>query len=160
MNDIPDWDRWNMDIAHKVGARSKDRSTQLGAVIVGPRNEPRSWGYNSFPRGIQDDVEERHIAPEKYFWIEHAERNAIYNAALHGASLSGCTLYCAWPPCVECARAIIQVGIIRVVIESFDMPKRWRTNMAKSVTMLKEAGVAIKKLGDTKDTPWDQIVFE
>jgi len=158
--EIPNWDVWNMNIADRVAARSKDQSTQLGAVIVGPLNEPRSWGYNSFPRDIIDDVPERHVAPEKYLWIEHAERNAIYNAALHGASLQGCTLYCPWPPCIECARGIIQVGIIRVVVKSFKIPERWRNNMSKSITMLKEAGVYLREVGNLDDTPWDEIQFD
>jgi dCMP deaminase len=160
LKEIPEWDAWNMGIADRVAARSKDQSTQLGAVIVGPNNEPRSWGYNSFPRGILDNIPERHISPEKYLWVEHAERNAIYNAALHGASLQGCTLYCPWPPCIECARGIIQVGIIRVVVKSFNIPERWRVNMSKSITMLKEAGVRIKRVGDALDTHWDDIQFE
>lgn len=159
-NKRPAWDEWTLGIADVVSQRSKDPSTQLGAVIVGPDNEPRSWGYNSFPRGIRDDVPERLVSPEKYLWIEHAERNAVYNAALHGASLKGCTLYCAWPPCIVCARGIIQVGIIRVVVKSFNVPERWRENMSKSVTMLKEAGVALRKVGDKNDTPWDDITFD
>jgi len=53
---------------------------QIGCVIVGPNHEIRSTGYNSFPRGIRDDVPERLERPAKYLWLEHAERNAICNA--------------------------------------------------------------------------------
>ena len=45
-----------------------------------PDNEIRSTGYNSFPKGLNDDLQERQERPEKYYWIEHAERNALYNA--------------------------------------------------------------------------------
>ena len=67
-------------MANLVAKKSKDQSTQIGAVIVGIDNEIRSTGYNSFPSGINDDLQERQERPEKYYWIEHAERNALYNA--------------------------------------------------------------------------------
>jgi len=69
--------------------RSKDKSTHVGAVVVDDLNIVRSMGYNSFVRGINDDVPERQERPEKYFWFEHAERNAIYNSQL---SLRGCRM--------------------------------------------------------------------
>jgi len=87
------WDEYFVAIAELVCFRSKDRSTKVGAVIVGPDNEIRSTGYNSFVRGINDTIEERQQRPEKYFWFEHAERNAIYCAARHGASLKGYFFY-------------------------------------------------------------------
>ena len=68
-------------MANLVAKKSKDQSTQIGAVIVGPDNEIRSTGYNSFPKGLNDDLQERQERPEKYYWIEHAERNALYNAS-------------------------------------------------------------------------------
>ena len=74
------WDlRW-MALAQFVATWSKDRGRKVGAVIVGPDNEIRSTGYNGIPRGVNDDVEERHEAAtgEKYLWVSHAERNAIY----------------------------------------------------------------------------------
>ncbi len=83
--EIPSWDRYYLDVCKVVGARSKDPNTQLGCIIVGPNHEIRSTGYNSFPRGIRDDVPERLVRPAKYLWIEHAERNAICNAARNPA---------------------------------------------------------------------------
>jgi len=76
-----DWQDYFIGIANQVKLKSKDKNTQIGAVIVGEDNEVVSTGYNSFPRGIDDDVPERQERPEKYHWFEHAERNAIYNAA-------------------------------------------------------------------------------
>ena len=57
------------------------------------------------------------MRPEKYKWIEHAERNAVYNAARMGAALAGCTAYLNWEPspCSDCCRAFIQAGITTVV---------------------------------------------
>jgi len=72
MSDIPNWDDYYLEICKVVAARSKDPNTQLGCVIVGPAHEIRTTGYNSFPRGIRDDVPERKVRPAKYLWIEHA----------------------------------------------------------------------------------------
>ena len=96
MRAIPSWDRYYLDICQAVAARSKDPNTQIGCVIVGPNHEIRSTGYNSFPRGIRDDVPERLVRPTKYLWIEHAERNAICNAAraaLQMALRSACSIH-------------------------------------------------------------------
>jgi dCMP deaminase len=100
------------------GGRSKDPNTQIGCVVVGPNHEIRSTGYNSFPRGIRDDVPERLVRPTKYLWIEHAERNAICNAARAGTATEGCTIYVEIMPCMDCARAIVQAGIVQVVVSA------------------------------------------
>jgi dCMP deaminase len=113
---IPSWDRYYLDICKVVAARSKDPHTQIGCVIAGPNREIRSTGYNSFPRGIRDDVPERLERPAKYLWIEHAERNAICNAARSGTSTEGCTIYVEIMPCMDCARAVVQAGIVEVVV--------------------------------------------
>jgi deoxycytidylate deaminase len=60
---IPGWDQYYLDICKVVAQRSKDPNTQIGSVIVGPNHEIRSTGYNSFPRGIRDDVPERLARP-------------------------------------------------------------------------------------------------
>src|SRR5258708_2603107 len=59
------WDDYFMNIARAVSMRSKDHSRKVGCVIVGPDNEIRATGYNSFPRGINDNAPERHERPEK-----------------------------------------------------------------------------------------------
>ena len=78
------WTEYFLNIAETVKLKSKDKRTQIGAVIVGRDNEIVSTGYNSFPRGIDDEVDERQVRPEKYYWIVHAEMNAILNAARIG----------------------------------------------------------------------------
>lgn len=112
---MTDWNVRFVDLARLVGSWSKDRSRKVGAVIAGFNREILSVGYNGFPRGVNDDVEERHQRPAKYLWTEHAERNAIYNAARRGVELEGATIYLPWYPCMDCARAIVQVGISDVV---------------------------------------------
>ena len=98
-NSITRWKSKFMRLAEEIADWSKDRSSKVGCVIVGPSNEIRSTGFNGFPRGVADDISERLTRPEKYLWTEHAERNAIYNAARAGISLEGCTMYLPWFPC-------------------------------------------------------------
>jgi len=130
-----------LPIVHAVASLSKDRSTKVGAIALGPNFEIRATGYNGMPRGCDDNIEIRHQKPEKYFWFEHAERNLIYNAARVGTPLEGCTLIVS-PlfPCMDCARAIVQAGFIRVIAQADDNP-RWAEHAAKSAELFKECGI-------------------
>lgn len=135
-------------MAEYVSTKSKDKSTKVGAVIVGPNNEVLSVGWNGFPRGVNDDVEERHERPAKYEWTEHGERNAIYNAARHGIRLDGTTLYTTHDPCADCARAIVQSGIRHVVtLGGSTIGGRGAVNVAD--TILTEGCVKVSSLGAT-----------
>lgn len=141
----PTWDQSFIDMAKGFAQRSKDPSTKVGAVIVGPDNEVRSLGYNCFPRGVNDNIPSRFDRPEKYKWFEHAERNAIYNAARVGIPLKGCHIYVSWIPCSDCARAIIQSGITALIVEDLSIPERWRADFLVSIPMLREAGIVIRR---------------
>jgi len=148
MKKRPSWDEYFIDAARKAATRSKDPNTQIGAVIVGPDDESLSTGYNSFPRGINDDVPERSERPEKYFWMEHGERNAIYMAARRGVPLKGCRMYVScWVPCTDCMRAIIQAGIVEVIlgqrVEDASGSK-WVEAAERSEQMAKEAGIKLR----------------
>jgi len=107
------WHHRFMGLCNHISEWTEDRDFKVGAVIVGPDNEIRSTGYNGLPRGIKPDDEDRfnRKSGEKFFWFEHAERNAIYNAARFGAVIADCTIYVNRYPCADCARAIIQSGI-------------------------------------------------
>lgn len=141
------WDQYFMSMAYLVAMKSKDPSTKVGAVIVGPDREIRSTGFNGLPRGINDDKAERHEKPIKYMWYEHSERNAIYNAARMGIDTNGCTIYTQGTPCVDCARAIIQSGIKKIVVDWFwdhnDNRQQWVESLANARAMLTESGVEI-----------------
>lgn len=141
-----DWDsRW-MAMATAVAGWSKDRSRGVGAVIIGDANQILATGYNGFPRGVDDNVEARHERPAKYVWTEHAERNAIYNAARTGVALAGSTMYLPWFPCADCARAIVQSGVaLLVAVEPVlgNEPK-WDDDFRVARELLGEAGVAIR----------------
>lgn len=139
---INNWDLKFMGLANHIATWSKDYSTKVGCVIAGPANDVRTLGYNGFPRNIEDNIEKRHERPAKYFWTEHAERNAIFNAASTGVPLSGCTIYVTLFPCADCARAIIQSGIKTIVIYPPDWnDKKWQFGEVRS--MIEEAGVEI-----------------
>lgn len=136
------WDlRW-LQMVNLISSWSKDRSTKVGSVIIDDRNTLVSMGWNGFPRGIDDTIEARHARPAKYEWTEHAERNAIYNAAATGANVRGCTMYLAWFPCADCARAIIQSGITKVICAEPDW-NHHKFNFKVSREMLEEAGVTL-----------------
>ena len=141
---MSDWDKRFMQVAELVGSWSTDRSRRVGCVVVGPDQEIWSTGFNSFPRGVDDSTDERHARPAKYYWTEHAERNAIYSAARRGVALAGCTLYVPWFPCVDCARAIVQSGITRLVAHKPDIDDvRWGEEFRIGLVLLKEASVVI-----------------
>ena len=145
-----DWDTYFMRICQEVAAKSQDRSSRYGAVIVGRRDEILSTGYNGIPRGIPYD-ERYHTRPDKYMYFVHAEQNAIFNAAAVGTPIEGARMYVIHPPCAECTKAIIQSGIVEVVYEQeLAIPETlsvddWRQTMGASMEMLQRAGVTLRR---------------
>ena len=141
------WTEYFLNIAEQVKLKSKDQSTQIGAVIVGEDKEVLSTGYNSFPRGLDDSVQERQERPEKYFWMEHAERNAIYNAARIGVSLKNSTIYLtSGLPCMDCARGIVNSGIKTVYCKEVCTTKnkdKWDESQKKSLELLRECDIDV-----------------
>lgn len=141
------WTEYFRNLANNVKLKSKDNKTQVGAVIVGEDNEIVSTGYNSFPRGLDDTIPERQERPEKYYWFEHAERNAIYNAARIGVSTKGTTMYLShWFPCADCARGIINAGITTIYCDrpgDSTIPSIYPESIKRSKEMLLEADVKI-----------------
>src|SRR3989338_1390528 len=113
------WDECFMRMAHVIAERSKDPSTQAGAVIADQNSVVVGLGYNGFPRGIQDGVlpweREGGFLDTKYAYVCHAEENAVYNS---NNSTQGCKVYCTLFPCNECAKTIIQNGVTEVIFES------------------------------------------
>ncbi|MEK6819938.1 MAG: deaminase [Nanoarchaeota archaeon] len=145
--EVPSWDDYFMTKVYLIASRSKDTRTHIGAVVVGPKKEIRSTGYNSFVRGLDDEVLERFEKGEKDYWFEHAERNAIYNANLMGVSLENCTMYTNGIPCMDCARGVVQSGIKEVVIDgnwnSGSSQKRMEHNK-RTEEMFEETKVKIR----------------
>lgn len=128
-----------LELAEFVGRWSKDRSRKVGAVIADASGSVRAIGYNGFPRGTDDLLDVRHGRPTKYLWTEHAERNAIYDAARAGVSLDGCTMYIPWFPCMDCARAIVQSGIRRLVAAKPQLrDEQWSEHFTAAMELFEE----------------------
>ncbi len=142
------WDQYFITMAYLISMKSKDPSTRVGAVIVGPDKEIRSTGYNGFPRGVKDLTERYFDKDYKYYACNHAEENAILHCARIGVSTAKCTIYSTWFPCSYCTKAIIQSGISEIVFhEEFPgnyTSEKWGRSMEISREMLNEAGVAIR----------------
>ncbi len=125
---------------------SEDPSTQCGAVLVpeGYRDNQVCFGSNHFPKGVEVTPERIDDRDTKLFFMVHAERDAIYKAALRGISTLDATLYVPWFACADCAQAIIQSGIRQVVGHQQVMdktPARWVDSIQAADVMLDEAGV-------------------
>lgn len=147
MDERPSWEIYFMDIARLVAKRSTCTRRAVGAIVVKDRRI-LSTGYNGVPSKVQHclDVgclrEQLNIpSGERHELCRgiHAEQNAIIQAAYHGVSIKGATLYCTNLPCVICAKMIINAGIVRILYES-----GYADNLSKE--MLAEAGVELVKM--------------
>ena len=121
----PGWDEYFIDIAHVVARRSNCRRRQVAALIV-VEKRIISTGYNGTPRGIKNCYEggcPRCAGDSKSganlgdCICAHAEENAIVQAAYHGISVRGGTLYSTISPCLMCAKMIINAGLKEVDYE-------------------------------------------
>lgn len=139
------WDDYFMGIAKLTALRSKDPNTQVGSCIVNSNNIIISTGYNGFPRGISDKLYNWGYKDTgngtKYDFVVHAELNSILNSI--DRDLHGATLYTTLLPCSECAKAIIQSGIIKVIYE-FDISNRdFNFNLTKK--LFRDANIELKQ---------------
>ena len=139
------WDEYFMGVSKLAAMRSKDPNTQVGACIVSLENKILSMGYNGFPNGVSDDefpwAREGDEVDTKYPYVTHSEMNAILN--YRGGSLEGTKLYVTLFPCNECAKAIIQSGIKRVV---YKCNKYAETDSVKaSCILFDKCGVTVEE---------------
>lgn len=147
--DYISWDECFMQMAHIISERSKDPSTQAGAVVVDKNNVVIGMGYNGWPRGIDTDAlpweREGGTTETKYAYICHAEENAIYNA---NNPTKDCKIYCTLFPCNECAKTIIQKGVTEIIYESdkYHDAAIWQV----SRKLLDLAGVKYREYKSTK----------
>lgn len=141
------WDAWYVLLADFIGQRSKDPSTQCGAVIVRPDKTIAATGYNGFPRAIEDKPELLNDRAAKYARVIHAEMNAILTAK---EPLTGYTLYVSPMPCCErCAVHVVQAGIRRVVypVPSEARKERWGDSFKLASEIFFEGGVTQTMIG-------------
>lgn len=121
---------------------SKDTSSQVGAIIVSDDGAELSTGYNGVARGVDDTPERIEVRPDKYWWMGHAEENAIVNAARHGVRLQGSTMFVTHHPCSRCAGMIVNSGIKCVVVGD-GVTKMPEVEAVVARTKLLEAGVKL-----------------
>jgi len=142
----PSWDDYFMDITQRVATRSTCLRRQVGAVIVLDKRI-LSTGYNGAPRGLSHCDETGCLRAElgipsgqrqEICRGLHAEQNAIIQAALHGVSVAGGTIYVTHQPCITCAKMIINAGLERVVCA-----QAYPDELARS--FLAEAGVGLHR---------------
>ena len=147
----PSWDEYFVGIARQVATRSTCLRRSVGALIVRDKRI-LSTGYNGAPRGLEHcDVtgclrEKLGIPSGQRQEIcrgLHAEQNAIIQAALHGVSVEGGTIYVTHQPCITCAKMIINSGIVRVVCAS-----AYPDELARQ--MLDEAGIELELAEETR----------
>lgn len=144
----PGWDEYFMNIAQVVASRSNCVKRKVAAIIVKDRRII-STGYNGTPRGTTNCNEGgcprcNNLAASGTSLSEclcsHGEENAITQAAYHGTSVKGATLYSTFSPCLLCTKMIINSGINEVVY-NHDYPLS-----DVPMALLREAGVTIRKI--------------
>lgn len=151
------WDRHFLGLALYHSRLSKDPSTRVGSVIVGPDREILSAGFNGFPRGIADTQERLNNREKKLQLVVHAEMNALLAAARTGMRLKGCILFLAatdasgmvWggPPCTRCTVEIIQVGISEIVSYPIkSAPSKWHHDLTVARDLIEEAGILYREI--------------
>jgi len=143
MSERPNIDKWALDLAELVSTRSRDPNTKVGAVILRPDKTIVAAGYNGFARNVNDDPEIYLDKPRKLLRVVHAELNAILTSR---EPLHGCTIYVSpLHPCSQCAAAIIQSGITRVVART-DLTRTnttWAESFKEATEMFEEANVKV-----------------
>ena len=144
------WDEYFMEIAKLSARRSKDPATQVGACIVSKDNRILSIGYNGAPNGFSDDYmpwgkgKDKERLYTKFFYVCHAEMNAILNYRGSKKDLEEAKIYVDSFPCNECAKIIIQSGIKEVIYLS-DKYANSENNIA-SRRLFDECGVVYNKI--------------
>lgn len=144
----PSWDEYFMSITELVAQRSTCLRRKVGAILVRDK-QVIATGYNGVPSGIRHCLDagclrqkkgvpsgERHELCRGL----HAEQNGIIQAALHGVSIEGATVYCTNMPCSICSKMLINARIVDIAYkEGYPDPL--------SSEMLAEAGIRHRQVG-------------
>jgi len=124
-NKRPDWTKYFMDITRLVARRSTCIRRQVGAIVVKDKRI-LATGYNGVPTGLahcEDTgcIREQNNIPsgQRHELCRglHAEQNTIIQAAFHGISINGATLFCTTLPCSICLKMLINAGITAIIYE-------------------------------------------
>lgn len=133
-------------LAEELSNNSTDPNIKVGCVLV-KDDELISEGWNRIINGVED-IEDRYSRPAKFFWIEHAERIAVYNAARNGICTEGATAYVNVSPCsvcTQCLRGLIECGITRIVgnTRKIEHTGKIKTHATVNEKMIEEAEIEI-----------------
>lgn len=132
--------------AYIYSRKSPDPSTKNGALLVSKSNEILTCECNKFPIGVTTTAARLFDKQTKYRMIVHAENGAIFKSARQGKQTRGSTLYCPFCSCSECAKAIIQGGVERIVCHAQLMAlasshTTWVNTIVSAWEMLHEVGI-------------------
>ena len=136
-------EKW-LAVAEELSTNCIDPNLKIGCVLV-KDNQQISEGWNRVVTGVEE-IEARHShRPAMYYWVEHAERIVIYNAARNGACTEGATAYVNVSPssvCTLCLRALIEGGIKRIVGNTRVLnTKSVKNRSVVNQKMIDEAGI-------------------
>ena len=154
----PTWDELFMKDVYEISYKSKDPRSKLGAVLVyWEEKDPFSRGYNDFARKVEDKkFPERWERPEKYFWVSHAESNAILNCSRTGRATKGSVMFTQGVPCADCCNDLIQAGISEIVVhrqwQSYEQKfnwAKWTDSSLRSEIKLQEAKIPVRVFDGT-----------
>lgn len=140
----PAWDEYFLQIADLVATRATCPRLHVGAILVKDR-KIISTGYCGAPKGIADCYEVSCLMRASHcVRTVHAEVNAVVQAAYHGISTEGSTLYANWLPCYNCTKVLINAGINRVVYREIYRPD------PETRKLLRQAKVKVVQLNAKK----------
>lgn len=134
-----------LKIAYIDAQKSTNISTQNAAILVDDNDNIILSATNSFPKGVAENNKRQQDKSIRQKYSIHAERNVIYNAAKLGIKTDGLIMVCPWATCTECAWAIIQSGIKKLVThkQALDRSNEWKEDIEFAFKMLREAKIEI-----------------
>ncbi len=144
----PSWPDYFMDITELVAQRATCVRRRVGAILVRDKRII-STGYNGAPTNVSHCLDvgcmrEQQGIPsgERHELCRglHAEQNAIIQAALHGVSVEGATLYCTNMPCAICSKMLINIRV-----EAIYYKEGYADSLSK--LLLSEAGIPLNQIG-------------
>lgn len=134
-------------LAYATAVHSPDLSNQTGALVTNHDFKVEIIENGDFPAGVAKTDQRLSVRPDKYDYIEHAERQIVYAAARLQIPIAGQIVYCPWAACFDCARALIQARVGVVVVHEQRMnctPPRWVRKVAGALEMMeKEANIPV-----------------
>jgi len=149
--DRPSWDDYFLQIARDVATRATCPRRSVGAVVVLDKRI-LTTGYNGAPHGLPHCTEVGCKMQDGHcIRTLHAEQNAIVQGALNGVTLRGATLYVTCQPCNNCAKMIINAGIVKVVFDG-DYPD------AFAMELFEQAGTELIRLGREGGAPPERLL--